>query len=70
LKPQPIGKSGEKFARTEAYDLILLECTSAAKKRFDVLRDLRKDEIRTPILMLTARSSTEDIVGRLDQGAR
>jgi DNA-binding response OmpR family regulator len=63
------GKSGEKLARTEAYDLILLDVLMPKKGGFEVLRDLRKDEIRTPILMLTARSTTEDIVGGLDQGA-
>ena len=63
------GKTGEKFARTEAYDLILLDVLLPQKGGFEILRDLRKDEIRTPILMLTARSTTEDIVGGLDQGA-
>ena len=63
------GKSGEKLARTEAYDLILLDVLLPKKDGFEILRDLRKDEIRTPILMLTARSTTEDIVGGLDQGA-
>jgi DNA-binding response OmpR family regulator len=63
------GKSGEKLARTEAFDLILLDVLLPQKGGFEILRDLRKDEIRTPILMLTARSTTEDIVGGLDQGA-
>jgi len=63
------GKSGEKLARTEAYDLILLDVLLPKKDGFEILHDLRKDEIRTPILMLTARSTTEDIVGGLDQGA-
>jgi DNA-binding response OmpR family regulator len=63
------GKTGEKCARTEVYDLILLDVLLPKKNGFEILRDLRKDEIRTPILMLTARSATEDIVGGLDQGA-
>lgn len=63
------GKSGEKLARTEAYDLIILDVLLPKKNGFEILRDLRKDEIRTSILMLTARSTTEDIVGGLDQGA-
>ena len=63
------GKAGEKLARTEIYDLILLDVLLPKKDGFEVLRDLRKDEIRIPILMLTARSTTEDIVGGLDQGA-
>jgi DNA-binding response OmpR family regulator len=63
------GKSGEKLARTEGFDLILLDVLLPKKDGFEILRDLRKDEIRIPILMLTARSTTEDIVGGLDQGA-
>jgi DNA-binding response OmpR family regulator len=63
------GIAGEKCARTEAYDLILLDVLLPKKNGFEILHDLRKDEIRTPILMLTARSTTEDIVGGLDQGA-
>ena len=51
------GKTGEKCARTEVYDLILLDVLLPKKNGFEILRDLRKDEIRTPILMLTARSS-------------
>jgi DNA-binding response OmpR family regulator len=63
------GKIGEHCARTEAYDLILLDVLLPKKNGFEILHDLRKDEIRTPILMLTARSATEDIVGGLDHGA-
>jgi DNA-binding response OmpR family regulator len=63
------GKTGEKLARTEVYDLILLDVLLPKKDGFEILRDLRKDEVRTPILMLTARSTTENIVGGLDQGA-
>jgi DNA-binding response OmpR family regulator len=63
------GKMGEKYARTEAYDLILLDVLLPKKNGFEILHDLRKDEIRTPVLMLTARSATEDIVSGLDQGA-
>ena len=63
------GKTGEKQARTETYDLILLDVLLPKKGGFEILHDLRQDEIRTPILMLTARSGTEDIVSGLDQGA-
>jgi DNA-binding response OmpR family regulator len=63
------GKTGEKLARTETYDLILLDVLLPKKGGFEILHDLRQDEIRTPILMLTARSATEDIVGGLDKGA-
>jgi DNA-binding response OmpR family regulator len=63
------GKTGEKCARMETYDLILLDVLLPKKGGFEILHDLRQDEIRTPILMLTARSGTEDIVSGLDKGA-
>ncbi len=63
------GKTGERMARTENYELILLDVLLPKKDGFEIVRDLRKDEIRTPVLMLTARSNTEDIISGLDQGA-
>ncbi len=63
------GKTGEKMARAADFDLILLDVLLPKKSGFEVLHDLRTDGIRTPILMLTARSSTEDIVQGLDNGA-
>jgi DNA-binding response OmpR family regulator len=63
------GKEGEKKARTDSFDLILLDVMLPKKDGFEVLRDIRKDEIRTPVVMLTARTGTSDIVGGLDLGA-
>lgn len=63
------GKSGEKKARSESYDLILLDVLLPKKNGFEILESLRKDKIRTPIIMLTARGTTEDIVSGLDLGA-
>ena len=63
------GKAGEKRAREGDFNLILLDVLLPKKNGFDVLHSLRADGIRTPILMLTARSGTEDIVQGLDHGA-
>ena len=63
------GKVGEKKARDGDFNLILLDVLLPKKNGFDVLHSLRADGIRTPILMLTARSGTEDIVQGLDHGA-
>ena len=63
------GKTGEKMARSGEFDLILLDVLLPKKSGFEVLHDLRSDGVHTPILMLTARSSTEDIVQGLDHGA-
>lgn len=63
------GKLGEKKAKTESVDLILLDVLLPKKNGFEVLESLRKDKIKTPIIMLTARGTTEDIVSGLDLGA-
>jgi DNA-binding response OmpR family regulator len=63
------GKTGEKKARSDSFDLILLDVLLPKKNGFEILESLRKDKIRTPVIMLTARGTTEDIVSGLDLGA-
>lgn len=65
----PDGHTGERKARTESFELIILDVLLPRKNGFEVLKDLRADAIATPVLLLTARSTTEDIVGGLDLGA-
>jgi two-component system copper resistance phosphate regulon response regulator CusR len=63
------GKTGEKKARSGDFDLVLLDVLLPKKNGFEILHTLRNEGVRTPILMLTARSATEDIVQGLDHGA-
>jgi DNA-binding response OmpR family regulator len=63
------GASGERKARTGDFDLILLDVLLPKKNGFEVLQSLRREGVKTPVLMLTARSATEDIVHGLDRGA-
>jgi DNA-binding response OmpR family regulator len=63
------GKLGEKKAMGETYDLVLLDVLLPRKNGFEILQALRKEKIKTPIIMLTARGTTEDIVNGLDLGA-
>lgn len=63
------GKTGERAARSGDYDLIVLDVLLPKKNGFDVLQSLRNDNVRTPILILTALSSKEDIVRGLDHGS-
>ena len=55
--------------RTNAFDLVVLDVMLPGKDGFDVCRDLRRAGVRTPILMLTAKTATEDKVAGLDSGA-
>jgi DNA-binding response OmpR family regulator len=63
------GGSGLRQAEIHAFDIILLDVMLPVLNGFDVTRRLRLQNIRTPILLLTARDAPEDIVKGLDAGA-
>ncbi len=56
-------------AREEAFDVILLDIMLPGKDGFEVCRELRRSGVRTPILMLTARTQESDKVLGLETGA-
>ncbi|HVE59268.1 MAG TPA: response regulator transcription factor [Pyrinomonadaceae bacterium] len=51
------------------YDLIILDVMLPEKSGFEVCRELRAKDIKTPVLMLTARDAVEDKIAGLDFGA-
>ena len=51
------------------YDIVVLDVMMPGMNGFDVARKARRAGIRTPILMLTAKSETDDKVEGLDSGA-
>ena len=63
------GESGALLAETGTYDLIILDVMLPGINGIDVTRRLRAARIPTPILMLTAKTATEDKVAGLDSGA-
>lgn len=63
------GEKGEKMAKQESYDLILLDIMLPIKDGISVCVSLRESEIITPIIMLTAKGETDDRVLGLDSGA-
>lgn len=63
------GVTGLELAMNNEFDAILLDVMLPGKDGFTVLRELREAGIVTPILMLTARGTTEDRVQGLDLGA-
>ena len=63
------GEKGEDEALTENYDLILLDVMLPKKNGFDILKTLRHEKIKTPIIMLTAKSEIEDKLNGLEHGA-
>ncbi|SDF60407.1 response regulator transcription factor [Terriglobus roseus] len=63
------GNAGQQAASANTFDLILLDVSLPAKNGFDICRDLRRDNISTPVLMLTARGEVIDRVLGLKLGA-
>lgn len=63
------GESGLYEALTGLYDAIILDVMLPKKDGFEVLRELRREKISTPVLMLTAKSGVDSKVTGLDSGA-
>jgi DNA-binding response OmpR family regulator len=63
------GESAEFLSETNDYDLIVLDVMIPKIDGFQVCRDLRSHNVKTPVLMLTALDATSDKVKGLDSGA-
>jgi two-component system, OmpR family, response regulator len=63
------GRDGVDFAMSSGFDAIILDLMLPRLDGFEVVRRLRKHKNLTPILVLTARDSVEDIERTLDLGA-
>jgi DNA-binding response OmpR family regulator len=63
------GQSGLQMATQHTFDIIILDLMIPVINGMEVCRRLRSARIATPILMLTALGTTENIVSGLDAGA-
>jgi len=63
------GEDGLYKALTKYYDAIVLDINLPKKDGLDVCRELREKEKEVPVIMLTSRSSNEDVITWLDAGA-
>ncbi|MDP3774366.1 MAG: response regulator transcription factor [Gemmatimonadales bacterium] len=63
------GDEGTMLAHVYDYDVILLDVMMPKKSGLQVAAELRREGRGTPILMLTARDATEDVVRGLNAGA-
>ena len=63
------GQQAVALARTGRFDLLVLDLMLPGMDGFEVARQLRRARIQTPILVLTARDRSHDIVAALDAGA-
>ena len=67
-----VAKDGDEatmLAHVNDYDAILLDLMLPKKNGIQVTTELRREGLNTPILMLTARDATEDVVRGLNAGA-
>lgn len=63
------GLDGYDLASTEDYELIILDLMLPEMDGITVCKKLRKNNIHTPILILTAKGQTDDKITGLDAGA-
>src|ERR1700761_1843641 len=63
------GASALRLAVSQAFDIIVLDVMMPFLNGLEVTRTLRRQNIQTPILLLTGRDAPEEIVRGLDAGA-
>jgi two-component system copper resistance phosphate regulon response regulator CusR len=63
------GADGLKRASSGEFDLIILDRMLPKKDGLTVVHELREAGIQVPVLLLTAKAETEDVVSGLDAGA-
>lgn len=65
----PDGQQGRDLACAVNYDLIILDLMLPTLPGLEVLKSIRAEKVKTPILILTARSEVDQRVKGLDAGA-
>ena len=63
------GATGLAWAESGMYDVIILDVMLPKMDGFAVVADLRRENVSTPVLLLTARDAVPDKITGLDSGA-
>ncbi|MBE7174871.1 MAG: response regulator transcription factor [Mucilaginibacter polytrichastri] len=63
------GKTGLDMAQRHGFDVLIMDVMLPQMNGVDVCRNLRAQKVQTPVLMLTALGTTENVVTGLDSGA-
>lgn len=62
--------TGVDLATSEEYDVVILDRMLPGElEGVDIIKEMRREKIKTPVLLLTARDSVEDRVEGLNAGA-
>jgi DNA-binding response OmpR family regulator len=65
----PDGRIGLQRINESPYDIILLDLMIPEIDGLELLKRIREDGVDTPVLIITAKSSKEDVVKGLDTGS-
>lgn len=63
------GIEGELYAKGDIYDVIILDLMIPEKDGYQVLSDIRKEKIMTPVIILTAKDTLNDKLQGFQKGA-
>ena len=63
------GQVGQMMALNNTYDVIVMDVNLPKINGYDVVQSLRQQQIRTPVLMLTAMGSVDDKLTGFESGA-
>lgn len=63
------GEQGETWVQGAPYDAVILDVNLPKRDGLSVVRSLRERRVRTPVLILTSRDTTDDVIAGLDAGA-
>jgi len=63
------GEEGLEEALSDVYDLIILDVMLPHRNGFEILKELRKEKIKSKVLMLTAKSTIDDKMIGFNNGA-
>lgn len=63
------GENGQQWATGGSYDAVVLDVNLPKRDGLTVVRGLRASGVRTPVLILTSRDTTDDAIEGLDAGA-
>jgi len=63
------GEDGLDYSLSGVYDIIILDIMLPVRSGLEILREIRKNKVTTPVLLLTAKNDVSDRIEGLDMGA-